>query len=458
MNLYTFLIVLAILAFSSLAIGLYASRKIHSQNDYYLSVRRLTVLPLMFTLIATQIGGGVILGTADEAFHAGLFALAYILGISLGFTVLASGFASRLRGFNIVTTAQLFETHYHSKFLRKIASLLIVISMTGILVGQVVASRKFIYGLGIDADWILIIFWLFIISYTVIGGLKAVVLTDIYQVLFIIILFTILFIFISASHPLNEINWIPSDTNSIPWSTYLPPLMLPLLFCIVEQDLAQRCFAAKSKKIATIATALSAIILLLFGFIPIYFGLLAQHLGLSVPSNMSVFVVLLQTLTNPIVTVIVATALLAAIISTADSLLCAISSNLAQDFEFNLSQKGAVNLSRLITLLMGLLALVIGYHFDNIIAILVQSNEIPVSALFVSILFCCITKRIHKTAAMSSVIVGGLSFIAFKFISTPIPKEVFEVLLSLLAYIGGWLWAEYRTNSQPIKKEFPASG
>lgn len=448
MNLYTFLIILAILAASSLTIGLYASRKIYSQSDYYLSGRQLTVFSLALTLIATQIGGGVILGTTDEAFHAGLFALSYILGISLGFLVLASGFASRLRGFNVVTTAQLFETHYHSKFLRKIASLLIVISMCGILVGQVVASRKFLYGLGIDSDWILIIFWLFIITYTVVGGLKAVVLTDIYQVLFIIILFTFLFIFISTAHPISEMNWIPSDNNQITWSNYLPPLLLPILFCIVEQDLAQRCFAAKSKKVATVAAAISALTLLLFGFIPIYFGLLAQHLGLSVASNVSVLVVLLQTLTTPLITVIVATALLAAIISTADSLLCAVSSNLAQDFDFNLSKRGSVNMSRLITLIVGLLALAVGYHFDNIIAILIQSNEIPVSALFISILFCCLLKRVHKAAAMSSVIVGGSAFIAFKFIAIPFPKEVVEVLLSLLAYIGGWLWAEYKINCQ----------
>lgn len=449
MNLYTFLIVLTTLALTSLVIGLYASRKIYSQNDYYLSGRQLKVFPLTLTLVATQIGGGLILGTADEAFHTGLCAFAFLLGISLGFTLLASGFASRLRGFNVVTTAQLFETHYHSKFLRKTASLLIVISMCGILVGQVVASRKFLYGLGIDTDWILILFWLFIITYTVIGGLKAVVLTDVYQILFIIIFFAILFIFISASYPIREINWLPTEINDIAWSTYLRPLILPLLFCLVEQDLAQRCFAAKSKKIATVATALSAIVILLFGFIPIYFGLLAQQLGLSVANNASVMVVLLQALTNPIVTIIATTALLAAIISTADSLLCAISSNLAQDFTFNVANGAAVNLSRLITLIIGITALVIGYYFDNIITILIQSIELPVSALFVSILFCCLSKRLHKAAAISSVIVGGCAFIAFKFITIAIPKEILEILLSFIAYIAAWLWAEYKANHSP---------
>lgn len=451
MDSQTFLILFAALGCLSFLIGLYASKSINSQIDYYLSGRKLPVMPLTLTLVATQIGGGVILGTADEAYKFGIYGLTYSIGISLGFIFLACGFASKLRGFNIVTTAQLFETHYQSTFLRKLSSILIVLSMSGILVGQVIASRRLLLGLGIDGNWILIAFWAFVILYTVIGGLKAVVLTDVYQVLFIIILFIGLLIYSQFQYPVTSINWLPFETSEFELSYLLGFLLLPLLFCIVEQDLAQRCFSAKTKWVATIATALAAIILLLFSIIPVYFGTLANQLGITPDSGASTLVVLLSTITNKYMIAVVAIALLAAIISTADSLLCAISSNLAQDFGLKLSDKQGVTFARIITLFIGIFALALANYFDDILHILAQSYELPVSALFVSILFCCISKRLHKLAAGCSVLVGIISFLLFKFLPINFPQAILQLLLSLIAYLVGWTWAEILEKRSPMK-------
>lgn len=437
-----FLMLLLLLASLSLGIGLYAARHVHNQADYYLAGRQVTTIPLMLTLVATHLGGGLILGTADQAYQAGVYALAYVLGLVLAFGLLATGFASKLRGFNIVTTAQLFETHYQSRLLRKIASLLIVLAMWGILVGQVVATRKFISGLGIDMEWVFLLFWGFVIVYTVIGGLRAVILTDIYQVLFIILLFTLIFIFTVFNYPFASLPWRPEQTFDTQQVSFLSLLLLPLLFCIVEQDLAQRCFAAKTRKVATIAALLSAITILLFGFIPVYFGVLANYLHIPSSGDAAALVTLINTITTMPVMILVTIGLLTAIISTSDSLLCAISSNLAQDFGIRLMGKHALNFARITTLACGILALFMSYYFDNILAVFMKSIELPISALFVSIFFCCLKKRVYKAAAYLSVFTGIAAFIILKPINIAFPKEIIQILLSLLAYVIGWFWAK----------------
>ncbi|NKB47290.1 MAG: sodium:solute symporter family protein [Legionellales bacterium] len=441
-----FIILLLGLGIFSLIIGVYAAKHIRTTGDYFLAGRQVGVWPLMLTLCATQIGGGLILGTADEAYQIGWYGILYAMGIFLGFALLASGFASKLRGFNIVTTAQLFETHYQSRTLRKLASLIIVISMCGILVGQVVAAKKFMFALGMTQDWLFIAFWAFVIVYTMIGGLKAVILTDVYQVLFIIALFIGLFIFAIIQYPFSDLQWVPAEPIEDLPIHFVAPLLLPFLFCIVEQDLAQRCFAARTRKVATLAAALAAVIVLLFGIIPTYFGVLAQHLGLEIANNTSVLVSVIAEISHGVVLSLVAVALLAAIISTSDSLLCAISSNLAQDFGLDqLSDRLAVHLSRGITLLCGVIALVLAYQFDNIIRILIHSYELPVSALFVAIFFCCIAKRTPKLAAIVSITFGIVAFGLLKFISTPFPREILQLIAAFTGYgLGWWLDARQR--------------
>ncbi|NKB47291.1 MAG: hypothetical protein GKR77_05830, partial [Legionellales bacterium] len=118
--------ILLLLGFGGLwlTIGLMAARQIHDRQDYFLAGRKLNVWVLALTLAATQVGGGFVLGTSDTAGHIGIFSLVYPLGQFLGFALLASGFASRLRGFQIGTTAELFVLKYHSPWLRKIASIM----------------------------------------------------------------------------------------------------------------------------------------------------------------------------------------------------------------------------------------------------------------------------------------------------------------------------------------------
>ena len=112
MNFTLFIIVLFATQFLCLFLASRISKKIKNQDDYFLAGRSLKFFPLMMTLIASQIGGGMILGATEEAYQFGWYVLLYPLGTCLGFVILALGMAKLLYRFNVSTIAQIYDVAY----------------------------------------------------------------------------------------------------------------------------------------------------------------------------------------------------------------------------------------------------------------------------------------------------------------------------------------------------------
>ncbi len=452
MNPLLFLIVFFTLGIFYFFIGLYASKNVKTNEDYFLASRGLGLLPVTFTLIATQLGGGMLLGTAEQAYHVGLWGILYTLGMSLGFLLLGLGFAAKLRSLNVATTAELFETKYNSPTLKKVASVLSMATLCGILVGQIVASKSLLTGLNITNEFIFLAFWAFVILYTMVGGLKAVVVTDVAQVWVIILVFGGIFLYSLMQEPSGFISFgsLANLQNSfvlenISFNSLLATILLPALFSLIEQDLAQRFFAARTQRIAAVSAIASSIFLLIFSFIPIYFGMKAQLLNVQVLPGASPLIPVIELLTSELVVVLAVCGIIAAITSTADSLLCAVSSNLAQDFDLSfLGIHNPLRVSQLVTLVTGIVALIASYIVTpNIIGILISSYEISVSCLLVPLLFSYFASNLKKSAAIWSIIFGFAGFILFRIYPLAFPKEIAAIGLSLIGY---WI-GNLRKNS-----------
>lgn len=427
-------------------IGWLASKNITTTTDYFLADRSLGLIPVTFTLIATQLGSGMLLGTSQQAYQIGLYGILYTLGMSIGFVLLGCGLAAKLRSLNIATTAELFETKYNSPRLKYIASSLSILTMCGLLIGQVVASKLLIAGLGMDNEYIFIAFWAFIITYTMAGGLKAVVITDLFQVLFIIIIFGGLFLYAllfgsPSSVPLFSL--IQQQhlfaTSSLTLSSTVAILLMPALFSLIEQDLAQRFFAARSQRIAALSALCVSCFMIAFSFIPIYFGMQAKISNIPLASGANPLIPFLSTITPEVIVILAICAIIAAITSTADSLLCAISSNIVQDFDVTrLGIKNRLTFSKIATSIVGIGALIASYFVpQDIINILIASYELSVSCLLIPLLFSYFKDNLKKEAAIGSMVGGLIGLILFRIIPIPIPKEIATLILSLIGYMIG---------------------
>nr|NGX31159.1 hypothetical protein [Chlamydiota bacterium] len=146
-----------------------------------------------------------------------------------------------------------------------------------------------------------------------------------------------------------------------------------------------------------------------------------------------------KTFTNPFVTTLFMGAIFMAVISTADSILCSISSNLSYDFLSlkKITPNKQLKLSRLLTLCTGLISLAFGFFFNNVVAMLILSYEFSVCTLFIPIFAAIWMKNPSKLAAFLSIIAGALGFIIFRFFPPPIPKELLTISLSFLGFLVG---------------------
>lgn len=425
------LVLLIVLAVANLWLGQRAAKATKTEDDFYLGGRSLGLLPLALTILATQIGGGTMLGAAEEAYQKGWVVIFYPLGTCLGLMLVALGFGAKVREMQLTTVSELFEKVFNCTILRQVSSVYSIVSLFIILVAQGIAAQKFFGAIGFDQPWCFLAFWMILVTYTVMGGLRAVVNTDILQVLFIFVAFALAFFTADIRLDTDQlVQGAPSfDRTDVPWIGWL---LMPLLFMFIEQDMGQRFFAAKSPRLVTIGAVVAAVTMLLCTSVPIYFGVQAANLGLEIPAGKSVLLSAIEMTTTPVVSSIVTVGILMAIISTADTLLCSISSNVSYDFPA-MRHKNVI-WAKGITLVIGMLSLAASYAFSNVVSVLIFSYELSVSALFVPVVLGALGKGARKEQAYGAVIMGTLAFLILRVYPVMIPREILTLILSFAGF------------------------
>lgn len=452
MNISIFISLLFVFQIFYWIIGRYASKNLKCKTDYFLSGKTVRFFPLMMTFLATQVGGGIVLGAADEAYQLGWPVLLYPFGTALGLILLGAGIGRRLAELQISTVAQIFEVAYRSLILRRIASILSIVSLFMILVAQITASNKFLSSLGFNNILLFIVFWAIIIAYTAQGGLKAVISTDMIQASFFSIMLLTCFSFVYFSDPSIPLLQLPQLEDFTQASSKLCGwLLMPLLFMIIEQDMGQRCFAGASPRTVSRAALLAGIGTLVICIVPIFFGSLAKTIGLEVPKGSSALMAIIAKTTTPWITALLGCAVLAAIISTATSLINAISSNLSSDFKIPFLQN--MRMVRWVACAISVTAIFFALCFNSIVDLLIQSYELSVSCLFVPIFIALFKKQGTFLAALMAMLFGGLGFFLFRIHSIGLPKEIASILLSLIGFSCGEIISYYTKTARETTYE-----
>lgn len=449
MNYLIFFSIFVILGLFYLLFGYQAAQKLKTLDDYFLAQRNLGIMPLAIALIAVHFGSGVIIGTSDDSFHIGLYGLHYVVGISLGFIILAFGVASRMRSLEVTTTAEIFTKQYHSRVLTVLASLVSIASLIGILLAQMVGTRELMTSLGLYSPWLFCAFWAIIVAYTMAGGLSAIVKSNVFQITFIICVFLSIFgyelysNFDMVAHAFSQpdIFQVP-DIFSI--HRIITIVAIPACYTLIEQDVAQNIFAARSQRIALISAFIASIFMLLFSCIPAYFGMKTRLLGITLPEGANPLLYIFDQQYSSLVVILAVYGIFAASISTADTILCAITSHVVEDFNLRTStDKGNVRLAQVITLTIGLVAMVWSFYATRLLDILINSYMIPIATIFIPLIVAYFTPRVSRYAAYASVIAGGGSLLLFKAYGSLVilPPEAASLIVSGIAYGITWILA-----------------
>jgi SSS family solute:Na+ symporter len=146
-------------------------------------------------------------------------------------------------------------------------------------------------------------------------------------------------------------------------------------------------------------------------FMGVFLGMCARVLFPAVEAEMGVPILIRDVLPFGVAGIVIAS-YFSAIMSTADSCLMASSGSLLNDvinryFVKNISQKGLMRLSQLVTLGLGVLAFLLAGRFKTVLDAILYAYSFMVSGLFIPTLGAYFWKGSSKTGALWAMLAGG---------------------------------------------------
>jgi Na+/proline symporter len=400
-------------------------------------------LSIVFALIALELGGSMMLGTCQEAYSSGLFGLLYVAGISCGFLLLGFGFARRMKAMGVENTIDLFEFKYRSPLIRVFASILSTITIFGLLLGQIVASKSLINALGYNSDLIFITVMLGVIIYAILGGLRGAGITYQAQLAYTVLMFGGIFAFCLAKEPPQLLaDLFLSHTlfpeNTITFSTIFASLVMPALYYITDQEFAQPLFDITNKTIAAASSIAASIFMLIFSLVPIYFGMKAKALNLVIAPGDSPLIPVLKALTNDGVVVLAVIGMAAALTAMIDYYLWSLSMSITHEINLAYNTQKNHRLDKWMVLLVGIIGIIGTYcTTSSALQVLLYSYELYDSCLIVPLLMSYFQSDLKKGSAIGSILFGLVGFILFQIVSIPFSAQIVSLCLSFCGfYIG----------------------
>ena len=316
-------------------VSMAASGKQKTGRDYFLAGRGLPWWLIGFSLIASNISTEHFVGMAGKGYDLGLAIASYEWMAAITLVVVALFFLPRFLRAGIYTIPEYLEYRYGvaSRTLMSGYMMLayIFVALATVLYSGALALEA-IFGL----DTTLGIWLIGILAgvYTIYGGLRAVVWSDLIQGVALLaggVLVTLLaldriggwnaFLEIGADK-LHTV--LPADHPEMPWvAVFIGGLWIPNLFYWgLNQFITQRTLAAKSLRDGQRGIMLAAAIKLFIPFIIVFPGIMAAHLfGDQIATGDQAYPVLIRELLPAGLSGIMFAALFGAVMSTLDSLL-----------------------------------------------------------------------------------------------------------------------------------------
>lgn len=402
-------------------IGFYFSKKVKTASDFLIAGRNLPLPILAATIAATSFGGGCLVVGVQWGAERGLWVGMYsTIGAALACFINAF-FAGKLRSLSCdITPADYIETRYgHSVFLRAYQSLVTPISILAIMGSQLISFGSVSTAFGIPYDIAVIIGVIVIIIYTYTSGMWGVAVSAFIQ-LAICIVFLPIVAYISlklvGDNPLLMLQsmvkepFFPGNKSISDFMYTVLPLVLGSIFSY-ESFLRYQC--ADNAKNAVKSSVIAGFILLFLAF-PI--GIIGAIGGSLFPNISSVQVLpqMISTTLPPLISVLFLAAILAAIMSTADSLMTSMSAIISRDIynkllhpniEFN-DLKNTLKYSQIASALTAIIGAIIALKFDSLLELLFWPAPLCTGVIFAPFVIGLCWKGATKKGAIYAVIVS----------------------------------------------------
>jgi len=260
------IILIAAYFIAIIIVGYLSSRK-ESKEDFIIGSKKIGVWHNIATLTATKITASIIITYVALVYVFGIGAIWLYIGVAFGYLLFLL-FAIKLKkegdAHNYYSMADYFYNRY-GHFTGKLFSIIIFIvfflNFTIQIIGGAIILENLLnlsFFLGVIIVSVVILFYLYI------GGFRAVVKTDVVQLIAIILLFIILGIFLFTNFSYEPSQW---NLLSPGIGTIIAFFLVGLLFPFSAPDLWQRVIASKSISALKKSFVITTIVYVLFGIL-----------------------------------------------------------------------------------------------------------------------------------------------------------------------------------------------
>lgn len=451
----TKIVVLAIYVGILFLIGIVASRRIKSMSDFYVGCKNIGYWAAAFSARTTGESGWLLIGLTGMGAMAGLSAywvvVGEVLGVAISWIFMAKKFKRKTDEYDSITVPDYLESHFKSKthLLRIIAAVVLSIFVVIFVSSQIDATGiAFESFLGINYFQGAIIGFLIVLAYIFVGGFVAVVWSDLFQgvLMFFGLIALPIVAWLSMEHTSSIVQslenidpsliniWGIHDSTAMNIAAIIGFSMIGLGFLGSPQvyvrfiSVKNEAEIDKGRWVAIIFTLLTDTAAVTIGILArIFFTQNGQDpeaiLGIGGANVLSMMTEQFMPL---IIVAIYVAIVLAAIMSTVDSLLVLASSAITRDFyqkifRPDLKDNELTGISRGVTLIMAFIALLLAI----LIAILSPERQVFWVIIFgwsgIAATFCPVIilslfwKNYSEAGAIASMISGFLCVPFIKF-------------------------------------------
>lgn len=254
------------------------SRKNVGVEGYFLANRRMPWYAIGLSVMATQASAITFIGTTGQAFDDGMEFVQVYLGLPIAMVIISLVFVPFFYNAKVFTAYEYLERRFDAKT-RSLASFLFLISR-GMAAGIILYAPAIVLSviLGWDEKLTILIMAVVTIGYTLMGGITAVIWTDVVQMLLALLgIFVAIFVLFNAL-PSGvgvsdvvyvggiqqmwrsvDLSWDPTNTYTI-WSGLIGGLFLALAYFGTDQSQVQRYLTGRSLKESRMGLMLNAFV------------------------------------------------------------------------------------------------------------------------------------------------------------------------------------------------------
>jgi SSS family solute:Na+ symporter len=334
----------------------YRARKENTLKDFYLAGNGFGLIVIFLTLYATQYSGNTLFGYSGKTYRIGyawIMSIHFMTAIVACYLIYAPQLYARARKFNYITPTDYLQHRFNSNWINVVATIIMIVVLSNYLLAQLMAMGRAMEGLSTTDPATayqqgVILLTLIMVIYGTLGGIRAVAWTDAIQGVVLMIGFSILIyivykqfgpiseatITIQQSQDMAKVN-VPDANRLREWLSYI--IIVGLGSTLYPQAI-QRIYAARSEKVLRHGLAFMAFAPLLTTLIAVITGIyaIAYVPGLEGAASDQVLAKIMMLVQQNSVlgywlVVVLYAAILAAMMSTADSALLSISSMLSKD-------------------------------------------------------------------------------------------------------------------------------